>query len=127
MISKIATRVSISFLQARHHFTILQKTFILIQKYMALEIERKFLITKIPVDIAQYPHHEIMQGYFFNEGEKLVRLRKKGNQYFQTIKTGLGLVRQEDEVELSPSVFEEERNNVEDRQLQKTRYEIPYE
>jgi CYTH domain-containing protein len=28
---------------------------------------------------------------------------------------------------ISQSIFEEERNNVEDRRLEKTRYEIPYE
>lgn len=94
---------------------------------MALEIERKFLIPKLPDDIAQYPHAEIMQWYYFNEGEKLVRLRKKWDQYFQTIKIGQDLIREEDEEEISQSIFEEEWNNVEDRQLQKTRYEIPYE
>lgn len=94
---------------------------------MALEIERKFLISKLPNDIVQYPHHEIMQGYYFNEGEKLVRLRKKWNQYYQTMKSGTGLVKEEIEEEISQSIFEEERNNVEDRYLEKTRYEIPYE
>jgi inorganic triphosphatase YgiF len=56
-----------------------------------------------------------------------VRLRKKGNEYFQTMKTGSGLIREEDEEMISQSIFEEERNNVEDRRLEKTRYEIPYE
>jgi CYTH domain-containing protein len=56
-----------------------------------------------------------------------VRLRKKGNSYFQTIKAGSGLVREEEEEMITQSIFEEERNNVQDRQLQKTRYEIPYE
>ncbi|MEI8091241.1 MAG: hypothetical protein WCG98_03150 [bacterium] len=56
-----------------------------------------------------------------------MRLRKKGNHYYQTTKSSAGLVRQQEESELSPSVFEEEWNNVEDRQLQKTRYEIPCE
>lgn len=40
---------------------------------------------------------------------------------------GQGLIRKEDENEISQSIFEEERNNVEDRRLEKTRYEIPYE
>ena len=92
-----------------------------------LEIERKFLIPHLPADIEKYPHAEILQGYFFNEAEKVVRLRKKWNQYYQTIKTGQGLTRQEDEEDLTQAVFEEQRNNVGDRSLQKTRYEIPYE
>ncbi|MCX6822518.1 MAG: adenylate cyclase [candidate division SR1 bacterium] len=94
---------------------------------MALEIERKFLIPKLPADLASFPHNEIMQGYYFNQGEKLVRLRKKGNTYYQTEKSGMGLIREEDEETISPSIFEEERNNVEERYLEKTRYEIPYE
>lgn len=94
---------------------------------MALEIERKFLIPKLPDNVAQYSHAEIVQWYYFNEGEKLVRLRKKWDQYFQTVKMGQGLIRKEDENEISQSIFEEERNNVEDRRLEKTRYEIPYE
>jgi len=94
---------------------------------MSLEIERKFLIPHLPADIETYPHAEILQGYYFNEWEKLVRLRKKGNSYFQTIKSGQWLSRQEDEELLTQSIFEEERNNVGDRSLQKTRYEIPYE
>jgi CYTH domain-containing protein len=94
---------------------------------LMLEIERKFLIPKIPENISSFPHHEIIQGYYFNEGEKLVRLRKKGNSYYQTIKAGSGLVREEEEEMITQSIFEEERNNVQDRRLEKTRYEIPYE
>ena len=94
---------------------------------MALEIERKFLITKIPDNISTFPHNEIMQWYYFNEWEQVVRLRKKWNQYYQTIKIGHGLSCEEIEESIPPSIFEEDRNNVEDRQLQKTRYEIPYE
>ena len=116
----------IPYLQAPNHFTILPIVFTILLVGM-LEIERKFLITKIPGNISSFPHHEIIQGYYFNEWEKLVRLRKKGNSYFQTIKAGSGLVREEDEEMITQSIFEEERNNVEDRQLEKTRYEIPYE
>lgn len=94
---------------------------------MALEIERKFLIPSLPDNISQFSHADIMQWYFFNEWEKLVRLRKKGNQYFQTIKTGDGLIREEDEEDLSQAIFDEEWNNVENRYLEKTRYEIPYQ
>lgn len=94
---------------------------------MALEIERKFLITDIPFVPASYPHKEIMQGYFLDEGEKVVRLRKKGNDYFLTRKRGHGLSREEHEEELSASLFEELRNNIDDRYLEKTRYEIPYQ
>lgn len=92
-----------------------------------LEIERKFLITKIPFDVSSFPHHEIMQGYYFNEWEKVVRLRKKWNQCYQTIKSWAWLIRDQEEESISQSIFEEERNNVEDRRLEKTRYQIPYE
>ena len=93
---------------------------------MALEIERKFLITKLPANLESYPHADIVQGYFFNEAEQLVRIRRKGNSYFQTTKSGQGMTRQEYEEALTQALFEEERNNVGNRFLQKTRYEIPY-
>jgi len=43
------------------------------------------------------------------------------------MKTSAGLVREEDEEIISQSVFDEERNNVQGRQLEKIRYELPYE
>ena len=91
-----------------------------------LEIERKFLILETPFVPDTFPHKEILQGYFMDEGEKVVRLRKKGNEYFLTRKKGQWLVREEYEEDLSPSLFEELRNNVDNRYLEKTRYEIPY-
>jgi CYTH domain-containing protein len=43
---------------------------------MALEIERKFLVKDIPMDIEQFPHKEIIQGYFNDPSTgKSIRVR----------------------------------------------------
>ena len=39
-----------------------------------MEIERKYLIKKLPEDLAQYPHMEMEQAYLFTE--PVVRVRK---------------------------------------------------
>ena len=52
---------------------------------MAIEIERKFLIKHIPLNRVKYSHH-IKQGYIVNDSQKVIRVRKKANQYYLTIK-----------------------------------------
>jgi CYTH domain-containing protein len=52
-----------------------------------LEIERKFLVKKMPADLDQYPCAEIAQGYLAKDPFGThVRLRKAGNQHFLTVK-----------------------------------------
>ena len=58
---------------------------------MAIEIERKFLVKRIPKDKIKYSHH-IKQGYVVSDKHKVVRVRKKMDDFFITIKgnkTGL--------------------------------------
>lgn len=44
---------------------------------MALEIERKFLVKHPPVGYEQFPHKEIIQGYFNDPSTgKNIRVRK---------------------------------------------------
>ena len=62
---------------------------------MAIEIERKFLIKHIPLDRVKYSHH-IKQGYIVNDSQKVIRVRKKENQYYLTIKGNtIGISRSE--------------------------------
>ena len=62
---------------------------------MAIEIERKFLIKHIPLDRVKYSHH-IKQGYIVNDSQKVIRVRKKANQYYLTIKGNtIGISRSE--------------------------------
>ena len=90
------------------------------------EIERKFLVRKLPADLTTYPSAEIAQGYLVSMNDGLqVRLRKSGERYSLTYKRGTGNVREEREVELTAEQFGELWPATEGKRLVKTRYEIP--
>lgn len=103
----------------------------LIKWLSEFEIERKFLIKKIPININKYPSERILQWFFKDENNKTIRIRKiitkNKSEYFQTIKKWHWLIRKENEVNLSKKQFDEMWENVWNRYLEKTRYIIPYE
>ena len=91
------------------------------------EIERKFLVRKLPDDLTAFPSTEISQGYLVSLDDGLqVRLRKKRGQYSLTYKRGLGNVREEREVALTAEQFTNLWPATEGKRLSKTRYEIPF-
>src|SRR5947207_6800187 len=91
------------------------------------EIERKFLIKRLPIEILQSRHFRIAQGYLANEpGGRHVRLRKKGNTTSLTFKVGRAIAREEREIRLSPKQFATLWPATTGRRLHKTRYEIPW-
>jgi CYTH domain-containing protein len=62
---------------------------------MAIEIERKFLVKETPFQLAK-KSEQITQGYLINDEHKVVRIRKKGTEYYLTIKGNtIGLSRLE--------------------------------
>jgi CYTH domain-containing protein len=90
------------------------------------EIERKFLVRKLPDNLASHAPKEISQGYLVSMDDGLqVRLRKKGDKYWLTFKRGVGNVREEREVELTAEQFGALWPATEGKRLVKTRYEIP--
>ena len=92
-----------------------------------LEIERKFLVRKLPEDLKSLPHAEISQGYLVSLDDGLqVRLRKAGERHSLTFKRGTGNVREEREVELTQDQFDALWPATEGKRLVKTRYEIPF-
>jgi hypothetical protein len=72
---------------------------------MTNEIERKFLVKEIPAGLMNYPSNEISQGYLAVTDDAEIRIRKKGNKYFETVKSGKGLKRKEIEVEIGEKAF----------------------
>lgn len=89
------------------------------------EIERKFLVKEIPQDLHSYPYSEIIQGYIvITEDDVEVRLRKKGDLYYQTVKSGQGLERKETEIELTRKQFESFWPLTRGRRIEKGRHEI---
>jgi len=93
---------------------------------MHREIERKFLVRKLPDDLTSYPSRELAQGYLVSMDDGLqVRLRKSGERHLLTFKRGTGNVREEREIELSAEQFNTLWPATERKRLVKTRYEIP--
>ena len=89
------------------------------------EIERKFLVAKLPDNLDSRPHNEIRQGYLAIGADGTeVRLRRKGDRFYQTIKSAGGLSRAEFEIELTPDQFQILWPATEGRRVEKVRYDI---
>ena len=99
----------------------------------SLEIERVFLLSRLPDLPASALKYCLMQGYLpkpaETDGENPVegRLRQTTKSdgstiYTHTIKRGLGLIRQETEREISQQEFQKLWPGTEGRRLTKTRY-----
>ena len=94
---------------------------------MAHEIERKFLVKELPIDLESYPSNEIQQGYIqITDDGTEERVRKKGERFYHTVKSGEGLVREESEREISPEEFHKLWSKTEGKRIIKTRYDIEY-
>lgn len=95
---------------------------------MAAEIERKFLIKTLAIDIHQFPHKEIIQWYLNDSSTgKSIRVRHIWDEYKVTKKKGHGLVREEIEGDITKEEFDQLRFQVENHFLEKTRYFIPHD
>jgi CYTH domain-containing protein len=91
------------------------------------EIERKFLLKRLPPNLRQFHSRTIEQGYLSvkTDGTQ-IRLRKAGKHYSLTVKRGRGLSRQEIEVDLTRDQFEELWPATAGCRLIKTRYDVPF-
>ena len=89
------------------------------------EVERKWLVSELP-HLTGLEGKEVIQGYIAvtSDGTE-VRVRQKGDTYFQTIKSDGGLVRGEIEIELTKDQYDRLWEATAGRRLEKTRYEIP--
>jgi len=85
-----------------------------------LEIERKFLLMRMPDRFDTMPSVEIRQGY----AEDGLRFRQKGSRYYETRKFGMGLVAEEHEREITEEEFDRAWPSTEARRLEKTRTEV---
>lgn len=96
---------------------------------MHLEIERKYLLTRLPELPAVKDVLEIWQGYI--PGDTLVeRLRRQESRngsvrYFRTVKIGSGVQRMELEDTTDPATFAHLWLLTEGRRLRKRRYLVP--
>lgn len=90
------------------------------------EIERKWLVRDLP-RLEELKGDRILQGYLSisSDGTE-VRIRRKGDTYFETVKSHGGLTRDEIEVEISQCQFRTLWPATEGRRVEKTRYALPW-
>lgn len=94
---------------------------------MPKEIERKWLINKLP-KLNLKEGINITQGYLVSNGSSEVRVRKAGKKHNLTIKKGDGISRDEVDVPITSSKFKELWNlTSEGARLSKIRYVVKYD
>jgi CYTH domain-containing protein len=87
------------------------------------ETERTFRVSDLPPDLDRATADRIEQGYIVIGDDGLeVRVRRRGDQSFLTIKQGEGRVRLEEELEIDADRFARLWPLTEGRRLEKTRY-----
>ncbi|MBQ9155299.1 MAG: CYTH domain-containing protein [Eubacterium sp.] len=88
-----------------------------------MEIERKFLIKKLPEDIDSYPHELIRQAYISTD--PVIRIRRKGESFILTVKSSGLMAREETELSISEKSFDQLMTKTEGLVIEKVRYKIP--
>lgn len=88
-----------------------------------MEIERKYLIHKLPEHLSQYEKKEIEQGYLCTD--PVVRIRRSNEKYTLTYKGKGLLIREEYNLPLTRESFEHLRPKIDGILITKTRYLIP--
>lgn len=88
-----------------------------------MEIERKFLVKKLPDDLFSYPCRSIEQAYLCTS--PVVRIRHLDQEYILTYKSGGMLARQEVELPLTETAYLHLREKADGTIISKKRYVIP--
>ena len=89
-----------------------------------MEIERKFLIQKMPEHPEQYKSHLIEQAYL--NVRPVVRVRREDENYYMTYKGGGMMAREEYNLPLNEQAYCHLREKADGIILSKTRYLIPF-
>ena len=98
-----------------------------------MEIEKKYLVSKLPDNLSDYTDFELEQCYLCSN--PTIRIRKKNEDYILTYKNrvkpsvedGRLCVSDEVELPLTKESYEHLRQKADGNQITKTRYLIPYE
>lgn len=88
-----------------------------------MEIERKYLVKEIPMDLNQYKSIEMMQGYISTS--PTIRIRQENDKYLLTTKSEGDIARLEYELPITKEEFEGLFGKIEGIFIKKTRYLIP--
>lgn len=89
-----------------------------------MEIERKFTVKELPEHLTNYPCKRIEQGYLCTK--PVLRVRRKGEEYWLTYKGEGLLVREEHEFPLEENAYRHLLSKADGRIIEKDRYHIPY-
>ena len=89
---------------------------------MAEEIERKFLLSKLPPSLSPQRKAFMKQGYLAVDDNREVRIRQLEKQFYLTVKQGSGLKRDEFEIPLSKRQFNALWLGTKSFRLEKTRF-----
>ncbi len=88
-----------------------------------MEIERKYLIDKIPFSLEGFCCRRIEQGYLCTE--PVVRIRRDDDTYYLTYKSKGLMVREEYNLPLTREAYEHLKTKTDGRIISKLRYMIP--
>lgn len=88
-----------------------------------MEIERKYLIRRLPENLSQYQCKKIAQGYICTN--PVVRIRKSDDEYYLTYKGNGLMAREEYNLPLTQEGYEHMLPKIDGRLIEKSRYLIP--
>lgn len=88
-----------------------------------MEIERKFTVKYLPENLEQFPRKRIEQAYLCTE--PVVRVRRKGDEFWLTCKGAGFLAREEFELPLSEEAYQHLMGKADGLVIVKDRYHIP--
>lgn len=96
-----------------------------------MEIEKKYLVEKLPKNLDSYKHYSIEQSYLCSE--PTIRIRKRDDDFFLTIKNRKNKsasklnVSEEIEMNISKESYYHLKEKIDGISIEKTRYLIPYQ
>lgn len=90
-----------------------------------MEIERKFLIRRLPEHLEQYPCLPLEQAYLCTD--PVVRVRREGEDFYLTYKGRGKMVREEYNLPLNQDAYEHLLKKADGTVIIKNRYRIPLE
>ena len=88
-----------------------------------MEIERKFLIKKLPDNLTSYKARKIEQAYLCTD--PVVRVRRDNDDYYLTYKSKGMIIREEYNLPLTKEAYGHLLAKADGNIITKTRYEIP--
>lgn len=91
---------------------------------MGMEIERKYLIKELPVNLDTYDYHIIEQAYLTTE--PTIRVRKEDEKYYMTYKGSGLLSREEYNLPLTEEAYATLKSKADGNIITKKRHLIPY-